>query len=160
MVSFTSLIVLSHWAKQRCNTHSSGAWEGIIGMAHISPPVSFLCPLHISWTFWKIFIKLWSNVCLSETMCRTHNSTMPTRGQGHNGRSRVWAFNFASSSYPWTLWKIFIQLWSNVCLSETMCRAHNSTMPTQGQGHIWRSHVWAFNFISTPYLLYAWEDFY
>ena len=40
------------------------------------------CPLHISWTLWKIFIKLWSNVRRRESMCRTNKSTMPTQGQG------------------------------------------------------------------------------
>ena len=55
---------------------------------------SLSCLLHISWTLWKIFMKLWSNVCLSEAMCRTHNSSMPTQGQGHSKRSWVWALNF------------------------------------------------------------------
>ena len=42
------------------------------------------CRLHISFTPGRIFFKLWSNVCLSEAMCRTHNSSMPTQGQGHS----------------------------------------------------------------------------
>ena len=46
--------------------------------------LSLSCLLHISWTLWKIFMKLWSNVCLSEAMCRTHNSSMLTQGQGHS----------------------------------------------------------------------------
>ena len=33
-----------------------------------------LCPLHISFTPERMFITIWSNVCLSE-MCRTHDST-------------------------------------------------------------------------------------
>ena len=45
---------------------------------------SLSCSLHIFWTLWKIFMKLWTNVCLSEAMCRTHNSSMATQGQGHN----------------------------------------------------------------------------
>ena len=73
--------------------------EGIIGMAFVCPfvcpsichSVTLTCLLHISWTLWKIFINLWSNVCLSEMMCRIHYSTIPTQGQGHNWRSRVWA---------------------------------------------------------------------
>ena len=40
-----------------------------------------LCPLHISSTGWKIFIKLHSNVPLSETMCRTHDSATQTQGK-------------------------------------------------------------------------------
>ena len=50
------------------------------------------CLLHISWTLWKIFMKPLSNVCRSEMMCRTYNSTMLTQGQGHNWRSQVWPF--------------------------------------------------------------------
>ena len=41
-------------------------------------------PFHITFTSGLIFIKLWSNVRLSETMFRTHKSTMPTQGQAHN----------------------------------------------------------------------------
>ena len=37
-----------------------------------------------------------------------------------------------------------------------MWRTHNSSLPTQGQGHSWR---WAFHFVSAPYLLYPWTDF-
>ena len=53
--------------------------------------------LHISWTLWKIFIKVGSNVRLSEMMCRTHNSTMQTQGQGHNWRPPVWALKFEAA---------------------------------------------------------------
>ena len=45
------------------------------------------CLLHISWTLWAIFIKLQPNVPLSETMCRTYDSTMQTQSQGHTSRS-------------------------------------------------------------------------
>ena len=31
------------------------------------------CRLHVSFTPRRIFFKRWSNVCLSETICRTHN---------------------------------------------------------------------------------------
>ena len=55
------------------------------------------CSLYISWTLWKIFIKFGSNVRLSEMMCRTHNSTMQTQGQGHNWRPPVWALNFEAA---------------------------------------------------------------
>ena len=184
-------------------------WYIIIGH-EFEPLIS--CPLHICFTHGRIFIKLKLNVCLGETMCRTHKSTMPTQGQGHNWRSRVWAFDFVSSPYllnslifffnfgqmlasvrrcteptqpcrfkvkvtieghefepliscslliSWTLWKIFIKLWPNVRLSETMCRTYNSAMPTQGHGHghNWRSRVWTFDFVSAPYLVYPWKDF-
>ena len=58
------------------------------------------CPLHISYTPGRIFFKLWSYVCLSEAMCRTHNSTIPTQGQGHSSRSQVWALNRVRSVSP------------------------------------------------------------
>ena len=64
----------------------------------ICPSVTLSCLLHIFWTLGKIFIKLWSNICLSESMCRTHKSAMPAQGQGHRSRSWVWALNFMSIS--------------------------------------------------------------
>ena len=187
-----------------------------------------LCPLCISFTPGRIFSQLWSNVRLSGTMCRTHNSAMGTEGQGHGLRSRVWALNFMSSRYypwkafllilipdirfyrfflhsgPWAWWaklayqvmltirgrlitpfvlgsmsvglNILIRhsfmdlwfwitalvpwpqlLWSNVCLSEIMCRTHSLTMQTHKVSS--RSQVWALNLVSALYLLYPWEDF-
>ena len=102
----------------------------ITGQGHrFEPWIS--CPLHISYTPGRIFFKLWSYVCFSESML--HISC--------------------------TSGRIFFKLWSNVHLSETMCRINNSTMPTQGQGHSSRSWVWALNFVSGLYLLYPWEDF-
>ena len=121
----------------------------------ICPSVTLSCVLHISWTLWKIFIKLWSNVRLSELMCRNHKSTMPTQGQGHGFEPSV----FCQLHISYTPGRVFFKLWSYVCLSETMCRTHNSTMPTQGQGHSSRSQVWALNFMSALYLLYQWKDF-
>ena len=67
-----------------------------------------LCPLHISYNSGIIFFKLWSNVYLSETMCRTHSSTMGTQGQGHSSRSRVWALNFVFNRYLLYPWKDFL----------------------------------------------------
>ena len=39
------------------------------------------CRLHISFTPGRIFFKLWSNVCLSEMMCRTHLSYATSRSR-------------------------------------------------------------------------------
>ena len=75
--------------------------------------------------------------------------------QGH--RFEPWISCPLCISY--TSGRIFFKLWSNVHLSEMMCRINNSTMPTQGQGRSSRSWVWALNFVSTLYLLYPWEDF-
>ena len=47
------------------------------------------------------------------------------------------------------------KLWSNVYLSETVCRAHDSATVTQGQGHTSRSWDLPLNFESAPYLLEA-----
>ena len=41
-------------------------------------------PLHISWTFAVIFIKLYPNIPLSEIMYRTYNSATQTQGQSND----------------------------------------------------------------------------
>ena len=74
----------------------------------VHPSVTLSSPLHISWTCLKIFIKLWLNVRLSESMCRTRKSTMPTQGQGHRSRSWVWVLNFVSAPYLLYPWKDFL----------------------------------------------------
>ena len=61
------------------------------------------CRLHISFTPGRIFFKRWSNVCLSEMMCRIHNSAMLTQSQVHNWRSPVWALNFEAAPLPFRL---------------------------------------------------------
>ena len=106
-----------------------------------------------------IFFKLWSNVHLSETMCRINNSTMPTQGQGHSSRSWVWALNFMSTLYLLYTWGGFSLNFGQMFTCGTMCRTHNSAMGTQGQGHSSGSWVWALTFMSTSYLLYSWTDF-
>ena len=76
----------------------------VTGQGHgFEPWIS--CLLH---TPGRIFFKLWSYVCLSETMWRTYNSTMPTQGQGHSSRSQVWALNFVSALYLLSQWKDFL----------------------------------------------------
>ena len=59
----------------------------------------------------------------------------------------------------YTSGRIFFKLWSNVHLSETICRLNNSTMPSQGQAHSSMSWIWVLNYVSALYLLYPWEDF-
>ena len=81
----------------------------VTGQGHwFEPWIS--CPLHISYTPGRIFFKLSSYVCLSEMVCRTHNSTMPTQGQGHSSRSQVWALNFVSALHLLYQWKDFLYL--------------------------------------------------
>ena len=76
---------------------------------------------------WKIFVTLWSYVCLSEPLCRTHLLNHA------NSRSRA---QLKVVIKPWiscplyisfTPGRIFIKLWLNVRLSEMMCRTHDST---------------------------------
>ena len=86
------------------------------------------CPLCISYTSGRIFFKLWSNVHLSETMCRINNSIMPAQGQGQGHRFEPW---ISCPLYiPFTPRRIFSKLWSNVHLGGTMCRTHNSALRT------------------------------
>ena len=149
-ISFTPGRILS---KLWSNIHLSGTMCRIITQpcrlkvkvtveAHKFEPWIW-CRLHISFTPGRIFFKRWSNVCLSEMMCRTHNSAMLT--QGHQFE-------------PWILGPLhchsdcLVKFGSNVRLSEWMCRTYNSTMQSQGQSHNWRSSV-------SPYLLNPLKDF-
>ena len=58
------------------------------------------CLLHISWTLWKFFIKLYPNVPLSETVCRSNDSaTITLKCHGHISRSlqfSVWSYHLSS----------------------------------------------------------------
>ena len=98
---------------QNCRLKVQGTLQGL----GIYP--SLFCPLHIFWTLWTIFIKLQSNVPLSETVCRIHDSALQTQGQGHTSRSCDIQYNFMSAPYLLSPLKIFIKLHSNVPLSET-----------------------------------------
>ena len=82
------------------------------------------CLLHISFNPGRIFIKLQSNVCPSETVRRTHYSTIQIRDQSHSWRSWDWALNFVSPPYLLYPWKDFSLNWLIVWLSEMMCRNH------------------------------------
>ena len=97
-----------------------------------------LTMLYISMKFCENILKWPSSVCLSICLSITLSCLL---------------------HISWTLWMIFIKFWSNVCLCETMCRTNYLTMPTQGQGHNWRSLVWPSNFMFIPYLSYPWKDF-
>ena len=111
------------------------------------------CRIRISFTPGRIFFKPWSNVCLSEMMCRTLNWAMLTQGQGHTEGHQF---------EPWILKRLLchskclVKFGSNVRLSEMMCRTYNSTMQAQGQGHNWRSFI---SFLFAPYLLNPLKDF-
>ena len=59
-------------------------------------------------------------------MCRIHLSAMKTQGQGHSTRSWDLPLNFVPAPYPFTPGMIFNKLWSNVDLSEMVCRTHDS----------------------------------
>ena len=66
--------------------------------------------------------------------------------EGHEFEPWIWCRLHIS----FTPGRIFFKRLSNVCLSEIMCRTYNSAMLTQGQGHSWRSPVWAVNFEAAP----------
>ena len=77
------------------------------------------CLLHISWTFWKIFIKLQPNVPLGEKVCWNISSANKTQCQGHFSRSQDFlTLNLVSNSYLlsdfnnfyWTSYKCSPQL--------------------------------------------------
>jgi hypothetical protein len=50
---------------------------------------SMSCPLCKSYTNWKMFFKLGSNVHLNKWMCRTHVAHVLAQGQGNNWRSKI-----------------------------------------------------------------------
>ena len=130
----------------------------ITGQGHgFEPWISY--PLHISYTpegfslnFGHMFASVWQCAELITQPCR-HKVKVTV--QSH--MFEPWISCPLCSSY--TSGRIFFKLWSNVHLSETMCRINNSTMPTQGLCHSSRSWVWALNFVTVVYLLYPWEDF-
>ena len=125
---FTSVSHCAEPISQPCQLKVTGQGRGF------EPWI--LCRLHISYTQGRIFFKLWSYVCLSETMCRTHNSTMLT--QSHSSGSQVWTLNFVSALYlciSYTSGRIFFKLWSNVHLSETCAESITQPCILQGQGH-------------------------
>ena len=110
------------------------------------------CPLCISYKSGRIFFKLWSNVNLSETMCRIKNSAMPTRSRSQFKVIGLSLEFRVSSVSPLPLGGFCFLNFGQMFTCETMYRTHNSAMGTQGQGHSSRSRVWALNFISTRYL--------
>ena len=84
--------------------------EGFIGMAivcplsfrlscrlYVSQFVTLSCPFHISYTLWRIFNKLWSNVHLTKATCRTHQPAMPD--QGHTSNQLYKGFPWFTGSY-------------------------------------------------------------
>ena len=112
----------------KCRTHNSAMRpQGQCQGREFEPWIS--CPLNISFTPGRIFFYFWSNICLSEMMCRTSGSTMQIHKvtvQGHGFESWI----LCPLCLSFTPWRIFSKLWSNVHLSGTMCRAHNSALRT------------------------------
>ena len=82
----------------------------------------------------RIFFKLWSNVHLSETMCRIslHHANSRSRSQ-----FKVMGFSLefrVRSVSPLPLGGFSLNF-GQMFTCGTMCRTHNSAMGTQGQGH-------------------------
>ena len=117
---------------------------------------SLSCSLYISWTLWNIFMKFGQMFALvrlcAEPITQACRLNVKVTVKGH--KFKPWIS--CSLHISWTLWKIFIKFGSNVHFSEMMCRTHNSTMQTQGQGHNWRPPVWALNFEAAPLSFCGW----
>ena len=139
------------------------------------------CPLHISWTIWKIFIIKLHSIrvhCLSLEpfgqfslnftqmflSMKQHAGTAGPMTQLH--RLKIKVILQGHVIYPsipfhisWTLWAIFIKLHTNVPLSETVCRTNGSATQTLGQSFTSRSWDLPLYFVSAPYLLNHLLDF-
>ena len=97
----------------------------------VSPSVTLSCPLHISWTLWKILLPLEGfslNVGYMFASVR-RCAKLITQPCPHEVKFTVQGHRFepwisCQFCISWTLRKIFIKLWSNVRLSESMCRIH------------------------------------
>ena len=154
--------------KNRTRRHVTFA-AGDYKMAFVCPSVnlsvhSSVCSsvtlswsLHISWTLWKISLNF-GQMFASVSQCAEPISQpcqLKVTGPGHG--FEPWISCRLHISY--TPGRIFFKLCSYVYLSETMCRTHNPTMPTQGHGHSSSALVWTLNFVSALYLLYQWKDF-
>jgi hypothetical protein len=64
-----------------------GSYNGFTLSRRSVRPSQFACPLYKSYTNWRIFFKLGSNVHLNKGMCRTHVAHVSA--QGHNWRSNI-----------------------------------------------------------------------
>ena len=135
-----------------CKTHSSTMQTHKVTVQGHGFEPWFLCPLCISFTPGRIFSKLWSLGQCAEPITQLCGLKVKVTIEGHELEPWIWCQLHIS----FTPGRIFFKCWSNVCLSEMMCRTHNSAMLTQGQGHNWRSAV---SFLFAPYLLKPLKDF-
>ena len=129
----------------------------VTGQGHGFEPW-ILCPLHISYTPGRIFFKLWSYVCLRETMCRTYLNHADTRS-----RSQFKVTALSLEFHVRSVSPIPVEEFSlNIGQMFTLVRqcAESITQPCQLKVKVTvQSWVWALNFVSALYLLYPWEDF-
>ena len=138
----------------------------------VIPSVRLSCPLHISWTLWMIFIKLHSNVPLSDVLCRTNDSAMQTQIKVI---SRWWNLPCVHSTWPNYLdsrsqVKGFILEFCARSISPepSGCFSLNFTqMQSTWPSYLYsrsRSQVkimwFTLQFVSTPYLLNPMKDIY
>ena len=93
-----------------------------------------LCPLHISWTLWKIITKFWSNAYLIKAVCRALDPTTQTMGQGTPWISCLLYISGTFEKIPLNFDQMFI--W--VCL--TICRTKSSVVPFPLQQNV--THKW------------------
>ena len=154
LVSICSLDSLVSWCAEQI-TQPCGVKVTVEGQ-EFEPWIS--CMICISFTWGKLFIKLWFKVRLSEMMCRTCHSTMPTKNHSHSRRLPVLAFNFVFSPDLLYCWKDFHLTYAK-CWPQWDDMHNIINLLVQAQGHNWRSWLWAFYFMTAQYLLHAWKDF-
>ena len=146
---FLLILVKCLLSEMMCRTHSSTMQTHKVTVQGHGFEPWILCPLCISFTPGRIFSKLWSNVHLSGTICRIHNSALWTWGQGHSWRSWVNLEFGVGSISPLPLEGFSLNI-GQMFASVRWCADYNSAMLNQGQGHNWRSPVWALNFEAAP----------
>ena len=83
-------------------------------------------------------MKLHPYVPLTEVVCRTNGSATQTQGLVHTSRSRNLPLNLVSfkSHQPFVRFSLNI---TQMFLSVSMCRSHDSAIKNQSQGHTSRS---------------------
>ena len=113
-------------------------------MSNLRMKAVFSCPLHISYTYGWILMKLCTNVHHHERMCRVQYSASQLQGQGHNQRSKVkikYCFFTCPAHNFFMHVGISMKLCTNVHNHERMCRVQQPASQLQGQGHNQRSKV-------------------
>ena len=118
------------------------------------------CSLNISFIFGRIFIKLWSVVCLNWMIGRIHHSNHANLRSRSQLNIASWSVQFCICSIsPLPLEGFSLKFWLNVCHSMVICIIHISTLwlkvKVTIEGHEFEPLI----FFLAPYLLYIWKDY-